>query len=81
MEDSILVARELGRLTEAVGSLKVSVDKMEKSFADETQAMGHRLTKLENRYSMASGVIWTIGGIVTVLGVDRLLTLALKLAV
>ena len=68
MEDAVLVARELGRLTEAVEGLKESFEK----HIDDDNKVERRVGKLENRHSWAHGALVTVGTAVGFLGLDRL---------
>lgn len=66
--ESTEVARELGRLTEAVNGLKGSVEKHIKDTSD----LEVRVGKLENKLAWAKGIVTALGGAVGLLGIERL---------
>ena len=68
MEDAILVARELGRLTQAVDELRSSVNARTTLY----EKLETRVGKLENRHSWAHGALVAVGTAVGFLGLDRL---------
>lgn len=68
MEDAILVARELGRLTQAVDELRSSVNSRTQLY----EKLELRVGKLENKHSWATGIMTTVVAAVGFLGLDRL---------
>lgn len=67
MEEHI-VARELGKLTEAVEGLRRDVSEFKAERADLSQRVGY----LENYKSWTKGWIGALGVLVATLGLDRL---------
>ena len=66
--DDHVVARELGRLTEAVESLQ----RMFEAGGDDHETLAKRVTRLENRHALVHGVVIAIGAVAGFLGLDRL---------
>lgn len=68
MDDAVLVARELGRLTEAVENMREDLKKQNERHDNLEKRMG----RVENKHSTAHGVLWTLGGLIGLLGIDRI---------
>jgi hypothetical protein len=66
--DPSTIARELGRLTEAVEGLKESLERRNENH----DKLAYRVSKLENKHSWAHGALVTVGTVVGFLGLDRL---------